>query len=68
MIRDSMRSPKVQGSTGLPEVEARREARRIRYVGVVMEKSRIDCARAMNDTLNRKKTVGGILVRRTSQR
>lgn len=68
MIREMTRSAVVQGSTGLPEAEVRREARRTRYVGVVREKSRTDCAREMNRTLNMKKSTGEILLRRTSQR
>ena len=67
-MRDMTRSARVHVSTGLPEVEARREARRMRYVGVVMDKSRIDCTREMNTTLRRKKSVGDILLRTIAQR
>jgi hypothetical protein len=68
MTREIIKSARVHCSTGLPEVEERREARRMRYVGVVMESSNRDCAREMKTTLKTKKSHDGILLRTISQR
>lgn len=63
-----MRSARVHDSTEAPEAEARPEARRMRYVGVVTERSKMDWPSEMKETLNRKKRVGEILLRTISHR